>query len=273
MDMGTALIVLGMTALVVGGLLVAVVRQPKAERQARSGILRASVALRRARARHASLIRRAERRVARVEREHSSTLAALDRRIVALEDPRGRQRDSLGPVTLYELRIVTPAGEVALDGVEATFDTVGGLSEKKRTTLTRLAVGGVFLGPLGAILALGFPKRTKVDTRELYLLIEAGPASCVVKVKPDDGARVRAFAVQINASAAAVAARRSAIAADLAETRRLLANVREDHGKLDAARAELGEARTDGDALAAIGRAEAELAAARDRLAGTQRSP
>jgi hypothetical protein len=205
-----------------------------------------------------------------VEREHSSTVASLDRRIVMLEDPRGAQRDRLGPVTLYELRIVTPAGEVPLDDVQATVDTAGNLTEKKRTTLTRLAVGGAVLGPLGAILALGFPKRTKVDDRELYLLIEAGPASCVLQVRPDDGARVRAFAVQVNASATAVAARRSVIAAELAVTRRRLAEVREDHTALDAARARLGEARSDDAALAAIVRAESDLARARTRLVDAQ---
>lgn len=269
MDTGTTLtiVIAVATVLVLGAVVAGIARMAPAERRARIDLLRAALALRRARTRHALLIRRAQRGVTRVERDHSSTLATLDRRIVALEDPRGRQRDSFGPVTLYELRIVTPAGEARLDGAEAEVDTVGALTERKRTTLTRLAVGGAVLGPLGAILALGFPKRTKVDGRELYLLIEAGPASCVLKVRPDDGARVRAFAVQVNASATVVASRRDRIAVELADARRQLDAVREDHTALDAARERLGEARGDTDALAAVARAEADLAASRTRLA------
>jgi len=245
---------------------VLLVRMPAAERQARVGVIRADLALRRARIAHAGLVRAAERGVRSVERTHSSRLAALDQRIIALEDPRGARLDTFGPLTLHALRIVTPAGEAPLDGAEATVDSAGALSERKRTTLTRLAVGGALLGPLGAVLALGFPKRTKVDGRELYLLIEAGAASCVVQVRPDDGARVRAFATQVNAAASLVDQRRARTAAELAATRAELAAVREDHAALDVARERLAAARTDPDALAAIGRAQARRAAASERL-------
>jgi len=263
-----ATVVVGLLAL--GMLLLAAVavrRMPAAERRAWLGVLRARWTLGRARRNHAALIRRAERALRRVEREHSTAVATLDRRIVELEDPRGRRVDAFGPVTLHELRIVTPAGEVGLDGVEATVDTAGNLSETKRTTFTRLAVGGLVLGPLGAILALGFPKRRTVDNRELYLLLEAGTASCVLQVRPDDGGRVRAFAVQVNAAASAVGSRRRAIASELEDARRRLAAVREDHTALDAARERLGAARADRRALAAIAAAEVASAAARDALA------
>jgi hypothetical protein len=243
-------------------------RMSAEERGARLGLVRADIALRRARSAHAGLIRTAERGVRSVERKHSSRLAELDQRIVALEDPRGVRLDAFGPVALHALRILTPAGEAPLDGAEATVDTAGSLSEHKRTTLTRLAVGGALLGPLGAILALGFPKRRTVDGRELYLLIEAGPASCVVQVKPDDGARVRAFATQVNAAASLVAQRRAQTAAELAATRAELDAVREDHSALDAARGALAAARADAAALARISAAEVRLAAEREGLAG-----
>ena len=272
MDVGTLLAVVAVVAvlLVLGAAGLVIARMPAAVRNARLAVVRADVALWRARGRHARLIRTAEREIARVERDHSSTLATLDRRIVALEDPRGQRLASFGPVTLHELRIITPAGEVPLDGARATVESAGQLTERGRTTLTRLAVGGAVLGPLGAILALGFPKRRTVDDRELYLLVEAGTASCVVQVRPDEGARLRAFAVQINAASNAVATRRGAIAAELADTRRRLAAVSEDHTALDVARARLSAAHADPGARAALARAEAELAAARTELADLQ---
>jgi hypothetical protein len=256
-------VILGVVTVAVRSLL----RIPAEVRRAHLDVARATSGLRRARAGHARTVRAEQSALRRAERAHSAAVAALDRRVAALEDPRGRRIASIGPVTLHELRILTPAGEVDLDGVEATVDTAGGLSESKRTTLTRLAVGGLVLGPLGAILALGFPKRRTVDTRELFLLVEAGPASCVVQVRPDDGATVRAFAVQVNAAAAAVAARRIAIADELAGARKALGETREDLSTLDAARSRLAAARTDATALAAVAAAEVTLAAARERLA------
>jgi hypothetical protein len=268
--MGNGTVAGALVALIVLFVLVALVlllRVPVDERRARIDVVRAGLALRRARAAHASLVRGAERAVRSAEKQHSSQLAALDQRIVALEDPRGVPLDSLGPVALHALRIVTPAGEVALDGVEATVDSAGALRERKRTTFTRLAVGAATFGAVGAILALGFPKRTKVDGRELYLLIEAGTASCVLQVDPDDGARVRAFATQINAAASLVAERRAATARELVEARAELAAVREDHSAMDSARDRLAEARADEAALGRIAAAERELAGTRERLA------
>lgn len=271
MDTGTVVAV----AVVVAVVLVPVVlllRIPADERRARLAVIRADVALRRARAAHASLVRTAERGVRSAEQQHSSQLKGIDQRIVALEDPRGVRLDALGPVTLHALRIVTPAGEAPLDGAQASVDTAGALTERKRTTFTRLAVGAATFGAVGAILALGFPKRKKVDGRELYLLIEAGAASCVLQIDPDDGPRVRAFATQINGAASLVAERRAATARELAEARAELAAVREDHSAMDAARERLAEARVDGPALARIAAAEEGLAEAHDVLAALQQA-
>lgn len=266
MDRGVLIGVGVLVALLVVAVVI-VARMPAEERRARIAVLRADRGLRRARAAHERLIRTAEREVARVEQRYSTQLAELDRRIVALEDPRGPWLDAFGPVTLYALRLVTPAGDVPIDGVEADVDAEGTLSVHKRTTLTRLAVGGALLGPLGAVLALGFPKRRTVDGRELYLLIEAGPASCALQVDPDAGPEVRAFALRIDAAAADAGRRRGAIAAELAAARAELDATREDTSALDTARAALAGARSDATALAAIADAERALAAARAGLA------
>ena len=105
------------------------------------------------------------------------------------------------------------------------------------------------------------------DTGEL---IEAGAASCVLQVDPDDGPRVRAFATQINGAASLVAERRAATARELAEARAELAAVREDHSVMDAARERLAQARVDASALARIAAAEQELAQAHSVLASVR---
>ena len=199
----------------------------------------------------------------RAERRHSSAIAELVRRIVELEDPRGKRIATFDSVLLHEFRIITPAGESGLDEVRATVDTAGNLSETKRATLTRLGLGGLVLGPLGAVLALGFQKRRTVDHRELYLLIEAGPASCVLQIEPDAGAQVRAFATRINAVAAGVAHARERRAAESAAMRTRLASTREDVSDLEQARAQLVAARNDDRLRAAISTAEAAVARAR----------
>lgn len=269
MDRGVA-VAIGVVALLLVVAVVGVARMPAEERRARIAVLRAEGGLRRARRARDRLIVAAEREVGRVEQRYSTQLAELDRRIVALEDPRGPRLDAFGPVTLYALRLVTPAGDVPIDGVEADVDAEGSLSVHKRTTLTRLAVGGALLGPLGAVLALGFPKRRTVDGRELYLLIEAGPASCALQVDPDAGPQVRAFALRINAAASDASRRRGAIAAELAAARAELAATREDTSALDVAREALAAARADAAALAAIADAERVVAAARAALAAIE---
>jgi len=261
-----ALVALVLLAVLAYGV-VRVARLPAESRSAAWALLWARIARDRTRAAHAVAIRRAELGVRRAERQQSSAIAAIDRRIVELEDPRGRRIDAFGPVTLHELRIITPAGEAPLDDVEVTVDSAGNLSVTKRATLTRLAVGGLVLGPLGAVLALGFQKRRTIDNRELYLLIEAGPASCVLQVKPDTGAAVRAFAVQANAAAASVGRARSRIAGELMAARAQLAATRGDVASLEAARDRLAGARTDARLLGAIAEATSELATARARWA------
>ncbi len=246
---------------------VRLVRTPAATRTAGWAMLRARISLARARASHRAAVRRADLGVRRAERRHTAAIARLDRRIVELEDPRGSRVVAFGPVVLHERSLITPAGEVALDGVEATVDSAGNMSVTKRATLTRLAVGGLVLGPLGAVLALGFQKKRTHDDRELYLLIEAGPASCVLQVKPDAGTSVRAFAVQVNARARGIVQIRAQVAAELTDVRARLAATREDVSGLDAARQRLVAAHQDVRLLGAVSDAQARLAGARQRWA------
>jgi hypothetical protein len=70
------------------------------------------------------------------------------------QEPRGRKLATFQKHTLYEHAIVTTNGEANLDGVHAEVDTAGNLTTKSRATLTRMAAGGLLLGPLGSILSL-----------------------------------------------------------------------------------------------------------------------
>jgi hypothetical protein len=68
-------------------------------------------------------------------------------------------------------------------------------------TLTRIAAGGLLFGPVGAIVG-GTAKKTKMhDTRELYLLITGQEFAALITCNPDDGAKVRQFAVAVMQSA------------------------------------------------------------------------
>ena len=81
--------------------------------------------------------------------------------------------------------------------MDAAVDAAGNLAVTKRSTLTRMAAGGVLLGPVG-LLGGGMMKKTqKHDTRELYLLIETPTFVAALACKPDDGAKVRAFAAKV----------------------------------------------------------------------------
>jgi hypothetical protein len=257
--------VLAMLGLALLAALVRWVLLPSQARRAGRDWLRAQRALLRARRRSAAAVGSAQLRVWWAERRRTSAIAAMDRRIVELEDPRGRRIDGFESVLLHEFRIITPAGEVGLEEVRATVDTAGALSETKRATLTRLALGGLVLGPLGAVLALGFQKRRTIDHRELYLLIEAGAASCVLQIGPDAGPRVRAFAMQINAAATSVSEVRERRTAELTAARASRTATHGDLTDLERARTRLAAARSDPRLQAAVMSARGAVAEARER--------
>lgn len=106
-----------------------------------------------------------------------------------------RSLASFGSVRLSEDRIVTSDGTAFFSAgpVEATVDSAGNLAVTKRVTLTRLVAGGIIGG-------LIFQKKQKHDAREVYLLIETPSFGSLVECKPDDGAKVRQFAMKVNAA-------------------------------------------------------------------------
>lgn len=103
-----------------------------------------------------------------------------------------------GSVSVTETLITTGQGTFPLDAsVSAVVDTAGNLATSSRSTLTRIAAGGILFGPLGAIIG-GVAKKNKLhDTRELYLLVEGAGFATLVTCNPDDGAKVRQFAMAV----------------------------------------------------------------------------
>ncbi len=243
---------------------VALRRPPEEVRRARRDRRRASRAARRARRSRRRELAAADRAVTAAERGHAKRLAQLQEHIAALEDPRGKRVADFGGCFLHEFVLLTPGGEVPLDAVEASVDTAGNLSVTKRATLTRMAAGGLLLGGLGAVLSLGFQKKEQQDTRELYLLLDAGPASVVIQADPDAGAEVRRFASAVNAFASDVDARRRRRAHELATTREERVRVEADRTAIEAAQTQR-DAVNDGTAFsAALNEAESALMRARE---------
>jgi hypothetical protein len=143
------------------------------------------------------------------EKDHTAAMKAREQRLKAAERAlktandigkrkiasyRGRD----GSVSLTEMTIVTPQGTFNLNqSVNATVDTAGNLATSSRSTLTRIAAGGILFGPVGAIVG-GVAKKNRVhDNRELYLMIEGEGFAGLITCNPDDGQKVRQFATAV----------------------------------------------------------------------------
>lgn len=162
--------------------------------------------LREAERAHRRAVRDAEEELARCQSAYDKSVASAQQHLATLRDPRGKRLKRCQGVTLFERTIATPQGTVSLVGVRASVDTAGNLAVTKRATLTRTAAGALVAGPVGAVVGgAGFKKTKKIDTRELYLNIEAPTLSCVVRCPPDSGARVRSFAAAVNTAASLAA--------------------------------------------------------------------
>ena len=135
--------------------------------------------------------------VAAAERARQLRVDTAIQQLRTAEDPQGQRVGTYRGIVLFERFIVTPQGSGTIKGASATVDTAGNLAVSKRPTLTRMAAGGILLGPLGAVGSLAFQKRKDVDMRELYLMVETEQFAAVVQCPADDGMKARQFAAAI----------------------------------------------------------------------------
>jgi hypothetical protein len=142
-----------------------------------------------------------QRQLRRAQRDLHAQIAELERTRSHLSDPRGQFILEYRGIRLWEFWVSTPTGEGPVAHARATCDTASNMVVSQRATLTRMATGGLLLGPLGAILSLGFQKKQVEDHRELYVLVEAPTFAGLIQCPPDEGAKARKVAMAINLAA------------------------------------------------------------------------
>jgi len=155
-----------------------------------------------------------------------------------------RGKDGSANVTQTDIQV--PQGTFPLTAaVNATVDTAGNLATSSRSTLTRIAAGGILFGPVGAIVG-GVAKKTNMhDTRELYLLIASDLFATLITCNPDDGQRVRQFAIAVRQAALHADQMRALRSQAVTQAERTLAWEQQNTAPVDAARAHLHQASAD----------------------------
>lgn len=109
---------------------------------------------------------------------------------------------ALHKLKLYEDRLECGGAVVVLGHrLHASVESAGSVAVKHRSTLTRMGVGGLLMGPLGVVAGAAARKAEEVDHRELYLLVETETGGITVAFNPDDGPALRQLAQQINNAA------------------------------------------------------------------------
>ncbi len=205
-------------------------------------------------------IREAEAEVRRSQRDYDQSVAAALEHLEAACDERGRRLGTCHGVTLFERAIATPQGTVSLVGVRAEVDTAGNVAVTNRATLTRTVAGGLLAGPVGAVVGgAGFKKTKQIDTRELYLRIEAPTLSCVVPCPPDEGVQVRSFAAAVTTAASRASIEAPQRPERIRAAHQQLALAQAARGPIEAAQRRVEEIATDADLLAGIESARSEL--------------
>jgi hypothetical protein len=251
-------------------------RLPKEEREYEARVRAARRSLKAAEKSHQDSINAARKNVAQQEQLFNQATSSYEARLSQLRDPRGRRLASYAGYVLYELWIQTPHGEGPVAGTTATCDTAGNIAMKSRATLTRMAAGGLLLGPLGAILSLGFKKHKTVDQRELYILVEGPSVASVVQCPVNQGLAARQFAaaaVTAGLNAERIARERPA---EIATVEHQLRDLRDSRGGIPAAEQAFSAATNNESRLneiesrrSALGEIEGERATRKALIAGT----
>ena len=153
---------------------------------------------------YSAAVKAAEKVLKNEEKAQNSRVKEAQKEVVSAQALGSKRLGSYGGLTLTETNMFTSSATIPLTSdITASVETAGNLAVKSRSTLTRIAAGGLLFGPAGAIVGGIAKKSSNVDKRELYLLIESSTFSELIVCKPDDGAKVRQFAIQIKQSALA----------------------------------------------------------------------
>jgi hypothetical protein len=114
-----------------------------------------------------------------------------------------RRLATLFPGLMFDDETVTYQGVTqSIAGSTAVVDTAGELD--RRPTLSRVAVGGVLFGALGAV--GGGLVQKKVDGRQVFVLIDGPLAAWAVPAKPDQYGDATRFVALFNTAAKTAAA-------------------------------------------------------------------
>lgn len=235
-------------------------RHPKSHREIHKQLGAATKEVKSAESDHQKLIKSSMKQLAQVQKVYDHQISKFRSQLAVLRSPMGRQLGVYQGCVLSELWISTPQGSGSVAGASASCDTASNMVVKSRATLTRMAAGGLVLGPLGAVLSLGFKKHKVDDHRELYLLIETSTFASVVACPPDQGVKARQFAAAVmtaGMNAAAIAQQRPK---QIAAVEEQLAAFELGGGGVPEATKALEAAKSDPDRLAAIEQRKAAAA-------------
>lgn len=183
---------------------------------------------------HYDALRAARKQLGAAEREHNAGVRGIERQISTTQ--KAAKLDNVGGHVLYDDRIQTPEGTHPLGpAVTAMVDTAGNLATKSRSTLTRMGVGTLVAGPFGLVAGAVAKKSSKVDTRELYLLVDGGDWASMAQLNPDHGTQARRFAQAVNVAARQAESVTRNRAAEVARLQKQLQRTRSDRGAIDEA--------------------------------------
>jgi hypothetical protein len=185
---------------------------------------------------HYDALKAARKELKGAQRTHAAKVREAEREVKKART--AEQLGSVGGHVLYDDRIQTPDGTHPLTAeVSATVDTAGALATKSRSTLTRMAAGGVVLGPLGMLIGATAKKSSTLDKRELYLLVDGGEWASMAKLNPDHGEKARQFAQALNVAARKVETVTRERAELVEQLERKLHGIRGDRQQIEAATA------------------------------------
>lgn len=191
-------------------------------------------------AEYRSLVSVAERAVAVETKARAARLKAAERALQHAHAAGARAiasyRGTSGSARVTPTHVVLPQGTFPLTAaVTAGVDTAGNLAVGSRSSLTRIAAGGLLFGPVGAIVGGVAKKRVMHDTRELYLLIQGEGFAALITCHPDDGEKVRRFALALTQAAQHADAARVELSRAVAHAERALAAEQQNTAPLEAA--------------------------------------